>query len=129
MPDAPLWIPSPEQIERTHLARFMALARERTGLPMDSYDALWRWSVDDLAGFWALVWDFAQVRAAASWQSVVEARKMPGTTWFHGARLNFAENLLRHATGDHADATALVEHHESGTVRRLSYRELDRQAA
>ncbi|MCP4495387.1 MAG: AMP-binding protein, partial [Phycisphaeraceae bacterium] len=50
---------------------------------------------------------------------------MPGTTWFEGARLNFAENLLRRRD----DKTALIEVHESGSERTISYAELARLAA
>src|SRR5437763_13877765 len=46
----PLWTPSAERVERALITRF---AREH-GLPED-YEALWRWSVEHLEGFWALV--------------------------------------------------------------------------
>ena len=43
-----LWRPSAERAERATIARF-ARAVGREG----DYDELWRWSVDDLEGFWA----------------------------------------------------------------------------
>jgi acetoacetyl-CoA synthetase len=45
-----LWTPSAERVERSALTRF---ARAR-GLPED-YEELWRWSVEDLEGFWAAI--------------------------------------------------------------------------
>ena len=41
----------------------------------------------------------------------------PGTRWFEGARLNFAENLLRRRDS----AVALVEVNESGEVQEITY--------
>ena len=47
-----LWEPSEERRERAVMTRFM---RERG---IDTYEELWQWSVDDLDGFWAAIWDF-----------------------------------------------------------------------
>jgi len=47
-----LWTPSPQDVARANLTAFTdRLDRER-GLRFSDYDALWRWSVEDLAGFW-----------------------------------------------------------------------------
>jgi acetoacetyl-CoA synthetase len=86
-----LWTPSGEQIEATHLRQFM---RTAPGAP-STYEALWAWSIDDLAGFWAKVWTDCGVIAARPYERVHGELRMPGTQWFTGARLNFAENLLR----------------------------------
>ena len=51
---------------------------------------------------------------------LVDGDKMPGARWFEGARLNFAENLLRRD-----DATpALIFVGEDGSRRELSWAEL-----
>ncbi len=86
-----LWTPSRQSIERTHLHRFM---RTAPGAP-STYQELWEWSVDDLAGFWAKVWADCEVIATRGYDQVHGELRMPGTEWFTGARLNFAENLLR----------------------------------
>jgi len=70
------------------------LGRER-GLRFSDYDALWRWSVEDLAGFWQAVWDTFDVMSSAPYTSVLGSRAMPGARWFPGARLNYAEHVLR----------------------------------
>ena len=38
-----------------------AVAARPPGLEFADYDALWRWSVDDLAGFWRSIWDYFDV--------------------------------------------------------------------
>ena len=73
MSATPLWTPNSEQIARSNLSRFMKLAEERTGHSFSNYDELWRWSVDDLEGFWATLWSFADVVASAPYAPV------PGT--------------------------------------------------
>ncbi len=70
------------------------LARER-GLRFADYAALWRWSVADLPGFWQAVWDNCGVMSSAPHTSVLGRAAMPGAQWFPGARLNYAEHVLR----------------------------------
>ncbi|MCB9663362.1 MAG: acetoacetate--CoA ligase [Alphaproteobacteria bacterium] len=107
----PLWTPSPERVARARLTRFLEAARARTGLPLPDYDALHAWSLDDRAAFWGLVWDELGVVASTPPEAVLtHGDAMPGARWFEGARLSFAENLLRHE----GDAPALVGVDETG---------------
>ncbi len=90
-----LWTPSPQDVARANLTAFTdRLGRER-GLRFSDYDALWRWSVEDLAGFWQAVWDTFDVMSSAPYTSVLGSSAMPGARWFPGARLNYAEHVLR----------------------------------
>lgn len=69
------------------------------------YDALYQWSVDNVSDFWGAVWDFVQMQSSSPYTQVVDNPKaLPGAKWFEGARLNFAQNLLRFRD----DRTALV---------------------
>jgi acetoacetyl-CoA synthetase len=95
-----LWAPTPESIRASRVGRFRDwLARER-GLRLDDYDALWRWSVQDLPGFWGAVWKYFAPVAQAPPSEVLADAAMPGARWFPGARLNFAENALQGPDGD-----------------------------
>lgn len=90
-----LWTPSPKQVAATNVTRFTKwLAKER-GLHFESYDALWQWSVTQLDEFWQAMWDYFDVRASTPPTSVLGKRTMPGAEWFPGARLNYAQHLLR----------------------------------
>jgi acetoacetyl-CoA synthetase len=134
MPETPLWTPSPDQIARANLTRFIEQVRsigERTASIAD-FDALYQWSIRDLELFWIEVWKFCGVVSAerdaafACERPLIGRNRMAppdpvlGPRWFVGARLNFAENLLRHRD----DRDALVFWNERGAQRRLSYREL-----
>jgi len=91
-----LWTPSPERAERSNLAVFTRWLAAERGLRFDTYQQLWRWSVTDLDAFWQAVWDFCGVQASTPPTAVLGRRTMPGTEWFPGARLNYAEHILRH---------------------------------
>ena len=92
----PLWRPSPEAIEQATMTRYARWVAERHGVDVaGSYDALWRWSVDDLEAFWASVWEFFGVVSDDGYERVLASREMPGARWFTGARLNYAEHIFR----------------------------------
>src|SRR2546430_9933411 len=90
-------MPEPDRADRANVTAFIRwLARER-GLDFegDGYPALWRWSVTDLDGFWQAVWDYCGIEASAPPTAVLGRRSMPGAEWFPGARLNYAQHVLR----------------------------------
>jgi acetoacetyl-CoA synthetase len=93
-PPPVLWQPTDDDIEHATLTRFTRFVEERRGERFEDYAALWRWSVDDLDGFWAAVWDFTGVKPHAPYERVLGRREMPGAEWFPGATLNFAEHVL-----------------------------------
>jgi acetoacetyl-CoA synthetase len=90
-----LWTPSPERAEAATLTRFARWVAADRGVDVTgSYDALWRWSVDDLEGFWSAVWEFFDVTASEPYDAVLGSRAMPGAEFFPGARLSYAEHLF-----------------------------------
>ena len=92
-----LWTPDAARIERAQLTLFMDwLARER-GRRFDDYASLWRWSVQDLEGFWSALWEYFDIRASVPPARALGRRTMPGAEWFPGSRLNYAENVLSRA--------------------------------
>jgi acetoacetyl-CoA synthetase len=114
----PLWQPSPERIAATHLAAFLRRVEADWGVSARDYAELWRWSVARPEQFWSSVWDFAGIVAETRGERVVEdAERMPGARWFPGARLNFAENLLR----GRGAGPALVFRDERGRRRTLAH--------
>ncbi len=93
----PLWQPSAQRIENAGITRFQRWLAQERGLRFDDYEALWRWSVDDLEGFWGAMWAFSGMRAHSPHTRVLAEREMPHARWFPGATLNFAEHMLAHA--------------------------------
>lgn len=121
-----LWTPSEAQIQDSNMYRFMAGVNRKYKTNFTTYPELWQWSVDNIAAFWAEMWEFAGVIASRPYDEVIDdAARMPGARWFSGARLNFAENLLRYRD----DRTAIVFRGEDQVRRRLTYAELYREVA
>ncbi len=91
---APLWEPDAGLRERATMTRFMRWAGAREGRTFADYEELRRWSVTEIERFWAAIWEFCGVRASQPFARVLDSRTMPGTRWFPGAQLNYAENML-----------------------------------
>jgi acetoacetyl-CoA synthetase len=103
------------------MTRFIEFVNNRYGSAFASYDELYCWSVSDIPAFWAAIWEFCGVSASHGYDRVVDdPARMPGARWFPGARLNFAENLLRYRD----ERTAIIFKGEGRETERLSYGEL-----
>jgi len=91
-----LWTPPANVLATSRIGRYLAwLERERGRDFGGDYDALWRWSVDDLSGFWRSIADYFEIRMYAEPATVLSGHSMPGARWFPGATLNYAEHVLR----------------------------------
>jgi hypothetical protein len=123
---APLWTPTPDQIERANMTRFIGFVNERYKLDIKDFSELYDWSITSIADFWTAWWDFSGIIYSKPYTQVVDdPYKMPAAKWFEGAELNFAQNLLRYRD----DQTALVFHGEGQTPVRMTYAELYDQVA
>ncbi len=91
-----LWSPTEERKKKTNIYRFMQTVNSKFGQDFTEYGPLHQWSVDNIADFWSTMWDFADIKFSEPYTEVIDELKMPGAKWFQGARLNFAENLLRY---------------------------------
>ena len=119
--DRLLWQPSQERILQTNMYRFIQFINARHGKSFSDYPQLYQWSVDNITDFWAAMWDFADIRTSRPYTEVIDdVTKMPGAKWFSGARLNFAENLLRYRD----DRVALVFKGEDQEAVHLTYAQL-----
>jgi len=122
----PSWVPTPERIAAANLTSFMRGLGQRHGVQLDDYDQLHRFSLERMADFWDGVWEFGGVIGErGTGPALVENGSMRQARWFPGARLNFAQNLLRRSGAE----TAVSAWNESGPVLRLSCDELRTQSA
>jgi len=135
-----MWVPGPERVQRANMTAFLEHVLHAGSVGADrvqDYPTLYRWSVEQAEAFWPEVWRFCGVVAdqrpdGTPWEQVVVGleRMAPpdpvlGPRWFLGARLNFAENLLRYDD----EHPALVFWNELGHQRSVSYRELRAQVS
>jgi acetoacetyl-CoA synthetase len=116
-----LWKPSEERIKNSNIYRFMQFINEKYGTDFKEYMPLYKWSVENIPEFWASFWDFADIKCSKPYDTVIDdINKMPGAKWFEGARLNFAENLLRFRD----DHTAYIFKGETQKTAKISYADL-----
>lgn len=112
-----LWQPNQQRIEQSNIAAFLANLNPTFGVGED-YDSLYRWSIAQPADFWSEVWRQCGVISSKPCDNVlVNPDAMPGAKWFDGARLNYAENLLRYRD----QRTAIIFRSENGNQQEYSY--------
>jgi acetyl-CoA synthetase len=119
-----IWRPDPAVAERSRLARFMS-AHGIAGFP-----ELLERAAADLPWFWdATVRDLG-VRFARPYERVLDTSDgIEWARWWRGASMNIAESCLDQHLEGAGDHLAVVWEGEPGEVRRLTYRELDREAS
>ncbi len=92
-----LWKPTEERIRNTNMYQYMQYVNEHYSKDFKSYDDLYQWSVTEIPGFWESIWKYGEVICSTPYRQVVDdPTRMPGAKWFDGARMNFAQNLLRY---------------------------------
>jgi len=122
----PLWKPTPEFASATVIADYQRWLAQHRGLRFDGYDELWRWSVEHVGDFWQSIWDYFDLHSEAPIAAVLADARMPGARWFEGARLNYAQQVFRHAR---ADRPAIRYAGEAVPLADLSWADLQRQVA
>lgn len=116
-----IWRPAEERIKEANITKFIDFVNGRFGLNIESYFELYNWSIGNIPDFWAAMWEFGEVIASPKYESVVDdLGRFPGARWFVGARLNFAENLLRFRD----NRLAFVFRGEDGRTAKMTYSEL-----
>ncbi len=121
----PIWTPSKEQTQNANLTRFMAKVAESTGRTFGSYQDFWEFSTTEIERFWAEVFKEADIIHSTPYNAVYTGKEIYDTTWFPGAKLNFAENHLRFRDNH----TAIIAESEFSGPTKLTYAELYEQVA
>ena len=125
-PLEPLWTPSPDQVERTVLSRYTRWLEAEHSLSFSGYHDLWSWSVTDLEGFWASLWEYFDVQASRPYERVLGRRALDSAEWFPGAELSYAEHIFR---GKPDDQVAIVHASELRPQADLTWGELRAETA
>ncbi|OQS04673.1 acetoacetyl-coenzyme A synthetase [Thraustotheca clavata] len=117
-----LWTPSQQLLKTSEWTKFTAFVNKKYRLNISTVSGLWQWSVDNISDFWAATWEYTGIISSTPYTKVIDdEKKMPGAKFFPGARLNFAENLLRFRD----DRTAIVFKSETSNVAiKITYNQL-----
>jgi acetoacetyl-CoA synthetase len=117
-PGEVLWQPSEDWIQASNLQQFRNWLKHERNIEFDSYLALRHWSVDHLDDFWQALWDYFNIEASSPPTAVLGKRTMPGADWFPGARLNYAQHILRH---EKPGSIALLYCSETQPLKQLDW--------
>jgi acetoacetyl-CoA synthetase len=116
-----LWTPNDDYKNHSKMAEFLSLIFQKYNLPDKEYYTIHEWSIRHIPEFWSEIWDYCGIKFSKNFDQVVDdPGKMPGAKWFTGARLNFAENLLRRRD----DHKALIFWGEDTVRSEMTYSEL-----
>jgi acetoacetyl-CoA synthetase len=87
------------------MARFRDWVGEWHDFVGETYQDLWRWSVEDVGRFWRCLLEFENLITDGTPTVALEGTGVAGARWFPGTHLNFAEHVFR---GRDESAVALV---------------------
>ena len=123
-----LWQASTERLAASPTTSYLSFLEQTRGLTFNDYQSLWQWSVDDIEGFWASIWEHFQVQSAApapGYRKVLARPAMPGASWFTGAAINYAKQCLRWSEHeDFAQKTAVIAQSETQAERQWTWQAL-----
>ena len=121
-----LWEPSEDWIKNANITRFIEFVNKEYGRNIKGGKDLYKFSVESIEDFCEAMWKFADIIASKLYDKVVEDLSVfPGTKWFPGARLNFAENLLKYDD----DQLAFIFQGETKVSKQITYNELNKTVA
>ena len=118
-----LWTPSEEYVKNSNMYAFMQYVNKETGNSFSDYKSLYKWSVENIPDFWELFFRYSGIITSAPYTAVVDdLKKFSGARWFCGAKLNYAENMLKFSKGNNADA--LIFRGENSERRVITHNEM-----
>lgn len=126
MNSKPLWTPSLAFKQSSHLYAYKLWLAEKKQLHFDTYEQLWKWSIDHIEDFWESICDYFKVIFHSPYTKVISSYNMPGVKWFEGAKLNYAEHIFR---AYKEEQTAIIFGHESGSIKHITWKELKQKVA
>lgn len=117
----PLWSPAPEIAAKSRMAQFMAEINASQQANYQSFADLHAYSIRDTESFWAKAWDFLGIIGERGDGPVLTlGERFEDARFFEGARLNYAENLLRRVD----ETPAIIFWGEDSVKRTMSWAEL-----
>ncbi len=117
----PLWQPNNNLLTHSHMAKFIQTINKKFNQNFTDYPALYAWSIEHPDEFWGLLWKYAKVVHSQPYTEVITpGESFKDTQWFSGAKLNFAENLLRFRDA----REAIIFRDEHNNRQSLSYKAL-----
>ncbi|MFW2487923.1 acetoacetate--CoA ligase [Clostridium chromiireducens] len=120
-----LWKPSEEYIKTTNIYSFMNYINEKFNLKLSDYSSIYKWSIEYPDSFWGELWNYLDIKCSQPYDVPVDdISKFPGAQWFVGAKLNYAENMLKFSS---SSSPAIIFRGENQIREEISHRMLYEQ--
>lgn len=90
-----LWEASEKVKKEAIITNFMNVLEKKKNVKLETYQDLWKWSVDNIEDYWEFVWKYFNVKHSQGYEKIMESNSMIDTKWFIGSRVNYAENIFK----------------------------------
>lgn len=121
-----LWRPSSFFKKNCQMQKFINFVNNNYHLNLIDYSELHKWSINECELFWKQFWHFSDLIYSKSFDSVIHKNDIIyKNEWFKGARLNFAENLLKF----NDNSIAIIFANERGLFKQITYKELNQEVS
>jgi acetoacetyl-CoA synthetase len=121
-----LWQPSERAIANSALTSLAQAAKTQTGLNLDSYADLHKWSINQPGDFWSLVWDHLGIIGDKGSVNYSPGKNFIDAKFFPNGSLNIAENIL--AQGKDGEV-AIIAIDEAGNRSEVTWGQLRSKSA
>lgn len=126
----PLWQPKKQDIENSNLFKFIEYINKEHNKNFNDYSDLYDWSIHHIENFWEAILKYSDIKLSKPYDSITSKPdekdfNIPRPKWFEGAKLNFAENLLKYDD----DTIAIIHWAENEQALRITYKELKEKVA
>jgi acetoacetyl-CoA synthetase len=108
------------------MTQFAQYCAGKTGRSFDSYDALHRFSTDELRTFWRLFLDWSDLAYSGDPTTVCTSEEVERAVFFPELRLNYADILLSRTAFDEQQP-AILSQRADGSAQRLTRKQLREQ--
>ncbi|XP_039258965.2 acetoacetyl-CoA synthetase-like [Styela clava] len=115
-----MWKPPIEN--NCRMEEFRLKVQKKFGITLECYHDLWKWSTENYSDFWEMFWSESGIIYSQICNQVVDKKLsiVDNPEWFAGARLNYAENLLKF----NDDKIAVYSTGEQRPTKTYTYKEL-----
>ncbi|XP_054706788.1 acetoacetyl-CoA synthetase-like [Uloborus diversus] len=116
----------PNEVNENQLWRFRKFVENRYGIKLNDYWELHEWSRQNYREFWECLWIFFDIKSSQPYTEVFDKNgSLADTDWFKGAKLNYAENVLR----VRSSKTAIIVADEHDNIEHISYEQMYTEVA
>ena len=122
-----LWTPSSKKSDASKMTQFINFINHKYNASIDDYLKLHDWSINNISLFWDSISVFFKIKFSTLSDCVFKpGKKIYESKWFNGARLNYAENLLRI---EDSDKIAIEFFNELGDKKTITYGRLNKDVS